>query len=568
MRRQPRSCGPKTRFELLVVWDLAVFGNARIARCGGSRARLLVLGLDLQEPNEVARSQARAQRVVHAYLILGALALVSMPALSFLGREPSAFRNVQIALNGLLLIGLLWSRALGIPFDTLRLSRPVLAIAGGAFAVWLMAHQLFAYFAFATPGADFSIFDWMLHNTTHGRFMYSPVYAVNHLGVHQHWLLFALVPFHWVAGSQYFLLLLGPLVVASAVFPLWKLGKHLTGSDGWTTLLVAAYATCSRTGELLASGFRPEVFFPLFGFALVLGWLKQQPKVWLPALLLFVAIREDAPLYASGLALSAFAFEPRRRKEAAALLGLCVAVFAVDLLWARPAFLSSAGPAEPQYMSAWSRYGSTTSEVIRNMAASPLRVAGEVLSARWYSLFGAALFLPLLSPRALVAMAPALLVFGTSAGLRPYRGYSIAAILPFLFWGLLDVGRRLERWPRVRGPLLAACLLLFPLVGAGYLRFERPDFEALRAWPAVEEQLGSGQRVCAQLSLFPHLPYRVDPQPFVPECLEDPAGVTVINLRLDPWPYTASGLAETIGRGPSEPLGAGFLLIRGGATRP
>jgi len=282
---------------------------------------------------------------------------------------------------------------------------------------------------------------------------------------------------------------------------------------------------------------------------------------------LFVAIKEDAPLYAGGLALSALAFEPRRRRAALLILGVCALVFFLDLAVARPSFLRSAGHAEPGYVQQhWARYGSSTGKVIRNVALSPLQVARDVLTSQWYRLFAPVLLLPLLSRRAFVAMVPVFVVFGTSSDLRSYEGYTIAAMLPFFFWGWLETMSRFSKL-RFAPALSLFTLFLFPLIGSAYVHIERPAFQALAAWPEVVSRTkGLQGPVCSQLSIFPHLPYSLDARELTPDCVQQPGALSVMNANFDPFPFDDHRLRQIIAEGMrsgGERLRGEFVLVRG-----
>ena len=85
-------------------------------------------------------------------------------------------------------------------------------------------------------------------------------------------------------------------------------------------------------------------------------------------------------------------------------------------------------------------------------------------------MFGAALFLPLLS-RALLPMLPTLLILGTSSNpvMWKYQWYYPLALVPFVFWGLVESHRSLpvlRGRPRWRESVFLAALLVFPLAGA------------------------------------------------------------------------------------------------------
>ena len=65
--------------------------------------------------------------------------------------------------------------------------------------------------------------------------------------------------------------------------------------------------------------------------------------------------------------------------------------------------------------------------------------------------------------------------------------------------------------PLARRAALAGVLLLFPLVGDGYVRVRWPDPAVRAEMDAVARRLeGTAGPVCAQTALFPQLPYDLD----------------------------------------------------------
>ena len=169
------------------------------------------------------------------------------------------------------------------------------------------------------------------------------------------------------------------------------------------------------------------------------------------------------------------------------------------------------------------------------MLSSPLRVLADLVRSSWYRLFGAALFLPMLS-RALLPMLPTVLILGTSSNpaMWKYQWYYPLALIPFVFWGLIEAHRFLpilrER-PPLREGLFLGALLLFPLLGAGYMRFPIPSLDQLRAIPALQARLLETPEVCAQEAIMPRVPYPVAVHRISSQCLQHPGA----NCGRQPW---------------------------------
>jgi hypothetical protein len=490
--------------------------------------------------------------------------------LSVLNPELGAFRNWQIGLNAAMLLLLALGRGWAAPsFSIPSGIRTALWATSG---LLFLSVQLTRFFSFGPNGYDFSIFDWMLYNTAHGNFGFSPIYGVNHFGVHASYVLLPLVPLHRLVETPLLLVTLNALALWAGVLPLWRLAKDHFQSEGTALLIAIAYLTNPWMGKLVDGGFRPENFYPLLGLAFALGWTRGKAILWAPALIGFLAIKEDAALYIAALAVASLMFQPERRRVAAICLAGSLSLWVINLAWLQPHFLRGSGQAEPHYFQFWNQYGSTPGAVALQMLKAPWRVVADVATSGWYKLFLPALLLPLASRLPMAAMLPAVVLLGTASypAMRQYRAYYAAPMIPFLFWSFGDAYRRLQSAPRLRAVApawVAAAALAFPLFGDGYLRLKWPDPRALRALDAAIAALSDHPgTVCAQGVLFPHLPYRLKLEPLSPGCARQPNAVSLVNSTLDPFPYSADGLraavAEAVKSGRAQVLESGFAILR------
>jgi len=165
-----------------------------------------------------------------------------------------------------------------------------------------------------------------------------------------------------------------------------------------------------------------------------------------------------------------------------------------------------------------------------------------------------------LVPRGLIVL------LGTSAHpmMRQYRWYYPLPLLPFVLYGILEFRRGpwAQAQPRLRDLLCLAALLLFPLVGGGYLKFLPVDVQRHRVLEQGLQWLAQGQGLrCVQPVLFPHTPYALRPEPLSPACASSPGALTLVNPELDPLPFTREDIQELIATHPAERLGQGFFLL-------
>ncbi|MBJ6761840.1 DUF2079 domain-containing protein [Myxococcaceae bacterium JPH2] len=521
-------------------------------------------------PSEHALRRASWGFAVYAMALCG-LAVASGP-LSWVHRELGAVRSWQLLLHPLLVLWLWRSGAFPV-LERVSLGRRLKVALALCSLGWCLLLQLWRYHAFSVNGVDFSIFDWMLYSTNHGRFMYSPIYDVNHFGVHPSYVMLPLVPLHRLFESPLLLVGITALGVWGAVLPLWKLATRAGRGEALALLLCVAYLTSPWSNRLLDGGFRPEVLYPLCGLMLAWGWVEHRAALWAPALVAFLAIKEDAALHASALALGALLFERSRRREALGVLGVCVALFILNTTVVQPWALAQTGKVRPGYLDFWGQHGSSLGAIALHMLSSPWTVVSDIFRSGWYRLFLPALFLPLLSRQPLVAMLPSLFLLGSASNptMHEYRLYYPVTLLPFFLWGLLEARERLGQWGWSEGrrtALFAVAALSFPLWGDGYARLWPLALETRAVVRATAVELGTPTGpVCAQTVLFPHLPYALAPRPlFDLACARTPGAVVLVHPELDPWPHSKEALtalvAEATARGEAEPRGEGLVLLR------
>lgn len=382
---------------------------------------------------------------------VGGWFVLSIP-LSFVQRELGAVRSRQILLNAVFFLALLGLALRQRVFPALPRAR----VPPGARSLLLLgsslsflACQLCKLQSFTTNGVDFSIFDWMLESTLRGRFMYSPIYDVNHFDIHPSYLMLLLVPLHTLFRTPMLLTVLNGALLWLGVFPAERLARQLTGSAAYGALAAVLYLTNPWTARMLDGGFRPEVAYPLFGLLFAVGWVEARPRRWAAGALGLLCGKEDAGFYLAALALGALFFKRPRRREAIALLAAAVAVTRLDLGLVQPWCLRGHARAQPEYLHFWGQYGNTLGEIVRHMVRAPWRVVADVASSGWLKLFAPALLLPLLSPVPLCAMLPAVVLLGSSSYsmMRSYLTYYPIPLVPFFLWGLFAAYPRLARLP-------------------------------------------------------------------------------------------------------------------------
>ncbi|MBL8920824.1 MAG: DUF2079 domain-containing protein [Myxococcaceae bacterium] len=482
-----------------------------------------------------------------------------------------SFRHPQIVIAALLAVA--WWRR--VPDFGLGLDPRAWRLLLVASLIWLEVVGLTWFFAFRVNGVDFSIFDWMLESTHRGRLGYSPIYDVNHFGVHSSFILLLWVPLHELWHSPLWLALSAPLVVWMGIFPLRRLVRlACQGSHGALELAAVLWWVGNPwMGRTLHGGFRPELLLPLLTLWFLVGWIERNPEIVGLSLVALLCTKEDAVLFVLGFVLAATVVERWRWRQA-------LAVSAVSLLWLAlyVGFLQArlTGRVQPEYWHFWSDFGSTPRSVVMGMLTHPGQLFLKLATSRWWAFFLPLALLPLRSIRAVGGLLPTVLLLGAAnyPMMRNLEGYYPLPLLAFAIFGVLDVWAvwRSSVHARWLEGLVLGALSVFPLVHGGYPRAVPVSLERHRQLEAAWQEAKVAPIVCAQTVLFPHLGYSARLRPLSDlSCAHRPGAITLVHPGLQPEPHDPTTFDEAV-RGwraqyPSRELEGGFVLI-GPATPP
>ncbi len=87
--------------------------------------------------------------------------------------------------------------------------------------------KIVQYFSFNIHAFDFSLFDYVLFNTSRGNFMYDPFDEVMYFKIHFTPILLFFVPFYWIWDTP-FLLIMQAIISISGAYAIYKLACYLT----------------------------------------------------------------------------------------------------------------------------------------------------------------------------------------------------------------------------------------------------------------------------------------------------------------------------------------------------
>lgn len=496
--------------------------------------------------------------------IVAAVAMGLSTVLRPLVRDPASFIYPQIALVALVLIGW-WKR---VPDFALGLSPRAEKLLLAASLVWLESVAISNFYAFRVHGIDFSIFDWMLESTHHGRFGYSPIYDVNHFGVHSSFILLLWVPFHEVIDSPLWLVVSGPLAVWLGIFPLRRLARSANGGPhgALELMLILAWVGNPWMGRAFQPGFRPELLLPFLTLWFLVGWIERNGEIVGLAVFSLLMTKEDSALFVLGFVLVGTLFERWRWRQALGLFVVCGGWLAAYVFLLQPLLVGR--PAT--YWTFWTDFGTSPKTVMVGMLTHPLLLAQKVITSSWWVFFLPLLLVPFRSLRALGGMAPTLILLGGASYsvMREFLGYYPVPLLAFAMFGVLESHAVWRGLPsaRLREAIVLLAIGLFGVIGGSYPRTLPVDLELNRALAAAFDEVRSAPIVCVEPVLFPRAGYSRSMVPMMEtSCLDRPGAVALVNLSLDPSPYDPAWLEATVkdwqATMPWRDAGRGFLII-------
>lgn len=498
---------------------------------------------------------------------LAIVAAVAMGLSAVLGPwlgDPASFVYPQIAIVVLVLVGF-WRR---VPDFSLGLDPRAWKLLLAASLVWLEAVALSQFYAFRVNGVDFSIFDWMLESTHRGRFGYSPIYDVNHFGVHSSFVLLLWVPLHELVDSPLWLVVSGPLAVWLGIFPLRRLARSANGGPhgALELMLVLMWVGNPWMGRAFQPGFRPELLVPFLTLWFLVGWVERDGEIVGLSLFPLLMTKEDAVLFVVGFVLVGTALERWRWKQALWLVALCGGWLAAYVFLVQPLLVGR--PAT--YWGFWRDFGDTPKAVVVGMATHPVLLLTKVVGSGWWTFFLPLLLVPFRSLRAVGGMAPTLILLGAASYpvMHDFLGYYPLPLLAFAVFGVLETHARWRTLPsaRLREGVVLTSIGLFGVVGGSYPRTVPVDLELNRTLGQAFEEVRSAPIVCVEPVLFPRAGYSRAMLPLMDEaCLDRPGAVALVNLSLDTSPHDTPSFEETVRRWqatlPWRDVGRGFLVI-------
>lgn len=285
-------------------------------------------------------------------------------------------------------------------------------------AVWTACRV----FSFSTPTFDFGIFAQMFHSMKTTGLPITTVERdgpLSHFAVHVSPIYYLLLPFYYIVPHPAALQVLQAAVLASAVIPLWKLGKHhnlhpaLRFLMCLLLLLYPAYAG-GTSYDIHENAFLTPLLLWLF-----YGINRKNGVITAIAALLTLSVKEDAAVYVAVVALylllrSALSADKKWGLTAGALL----LIVAIGWFAAVTGYLATSGDGVMTYRYDNFMYDGSDSliTVIKAVLLRPMKAVFECVDEQKLEFIGltmgALAFLPLMTRRyeRLVLLIPYLLV--------------------------------------------------------------------------------------------------------------------------------------------------------------
>lgn len=325
-------------------------------------------------------------------------------------------------------------------------------------AVLFGALALLRHWSVHSTASDLAVFDQVLWNTIHGRFMESTLSLArcephSFFGDHFSPALLLILPLYALVPRPETLIVVQTAALALGVWPVYLLSRRFLPSSEQRLVWVAAYLLSAPLSFIALYDFH-EITLAVAPLGFAMYFLATRRTV--PMILCLVCAllaKEEVALIGIGFGV-ALAFQGRWRSSAVVIVGSAVA-FVVTLKIIIPAF---AAGAPYQYLGRYASLGRDELEIARTLLLDPLRALavlgeGEVGSKVVFvlSLFGPGLGLALRSKWALVPSLPPLgyLMLSDYGGQHTLHNQYGAPLIPLaLGASILGVAALGDRWRR------------------------------------------------------------------------------------------------------------------------
>ncbi len=376
--------------------------------------------------------------------------------------------------------------------------------------LYLIYFKIMQHFTYCTYLFDLSLFDYPIHNTLNGDFMYSTWHsAVSFLGIHFWPILVAIVPFYFVFDSPVTLLVLQGIFYSLALIPLLKIADD-NGFDREDKLYLALFFIFNfYMWRGFEYNFHIEILYPALILAAFHTAFKEKYLLHTVFILLTLTVKEDAFLHCTMIELY-FLFTGKNKKIPIFNIILSLAWGIVVLKLALPHLQGSAG--SHMFITRYKHLGNSYSEIIINLLTHPLNTLDMVFRGSFINFFLSFALIPLFFMKLTVFGIPGLMVhlFTNFAPQYELGYYHSLPAIPFFVIAVIFVLKKMDdRWRKY---------LLILLVIISFLTFRTdglliPSASDIKAHNMFSK-FSKDDIISAQVNIIPHLPRSENISPF------------------------------------------------------
>lgn len=233
-----------------------------------------------------------------------------------------------------------------------------------------------------TPSFDFGIFAQMFHYMKETGIPFTTIERdglLSHFAVHISPIYYLMLPFYCLVPRPETLQVLQAAVLAGAVIPLWKLGKHHGLSPLQRTLVCAVLLVYPAYAGGVSYDIHENCFLP----PLILWLLYGLDRKSIPLTAIFGAltllVKEDAPVYVAVIGLYVLVRSILRKEKWGILAGTGLLLGAIGYFLGATAYLASAGDGVMNYRYNNFMYDGSNSlvTVVKAVVLCPLKAVFE-----------------------------------------------------------------------------------------------------------------------------------------------------------------------------------------------
>ncbi len=397
-------------------------------------------------------------------------------------------------------------------------------------SIYLIYFKLLQHFSYFTYANDLSIFDYPIHFTLKGRFMYFPwlTEVKNFLGVHFWPIVIAIVPFYLIYDSPILLLVLQAIFAALALIPLLKIARDNGFNKEESVYLGIFFIFNLFMWRGFEYNFHIEMLYPFFILFASYTAFKKNYLLHTVFILLTLTVKEDAFFHCIMLELFLLIFSGNKKSIAIINIVIAFVYGAITLKIILP-YLQNGVDTHGFLTGRYGHLGSGYSEIIFFLITHPLQLCKMIFRDSLFKIFLSFGFLPLLHLKLSIFGIPSLLVhfitdFPPQYNLEFY--HSLPA-LPFFAISTIFALKKMNSTWRKR---LLIALVIISLISFRTPGLLIPSSAEIKAHN-IFSKFPLDEKATAQANIYPHLP-RSDSLSIFPERTSD---AKYVFLKLNRW---------------------------------